>query len=413
MNANKYYPWAVVGLLWFVVLLNYIDRQMLATMKPSMMADIAGLQTAEGFGRLMAVFLWIYALMSPFSGLVADRVNRKWLVIFSLFVWSAVTLLTGFCKTFNQLYILRALMGISEALYMPAGLSLIADYHQGRNRSLAFGVHMTGIYLGQALGGFGATIAGSFSWQVTFFSFGMAGIGFSVILLIFLKEYDGSYQNTVKHSSLSEGFTGSFRSLKVLLGTLSFWVILFMFSAPSLPGWATKNWLPTLISTALHIRMETAGPVATVTISVSALAGVLCGGIVADRWMRSTMRGRIYTGALGLAFTIPAIVAIGYGHSLASILAGASCFGFGFGMFDVNNMPILCQFASPRHRAAGYGIMNLAGISSGALITTLLGKSADSGHLRSDMALLSSFVAVAIILQMILLHPETANKTSD
>ena len=130
MQEKKYYPWLVVGLLWFVALLNYIDRQMLSTMKPSMMIDIAELQTAANFGRLMAIFLWIYALMSPLSGVIADRLNRKWLIVASLFVWSGVTLMMGFATTFNQLYALRAVMGVSEAFYMPAGLSLIADYHQ-------------------------------------------------------------------------------------------------------------------------------------------------------------------------------------------------------------------------------------------------------------------------------------------
>ncbi|MDP3434616.1 MAG: MFS transporter, partial [Bacteroidota bacterium] len=156
---SQSYAWVVVGLLWVVALLNYMDRQMLSTMKVAMMGDIHELQTAENFGRLMAVFLWIYALMSPVAGLIADRLNRKWLIIGSLAVWSSVTLAMGYVDNFNHLYILRAIMGVSEALYIPAGLSLIADYHQGKTRSLAIGIHMTGLYVGQAMGGFGATVA--------------------------------------------------------------------------------------------------------------------------------------------------------------------------------------------------------------------------------------------------------------
>ncbi len=168
MQQKKFYPWAVVGMLWFVALLNYLDRQMLSTMKPSMMIDIAELAKAENFGRLMAIFLWIYAFMSPVSGIIADRLNRKWLIVGSLFVWSGVTLSMGYATNFNQLYVLRAIMGVSEAFYIPAGLSLIVDYHQGKTRSIAVGIHTTGIYLGQAFGGFGATIANNFSWQWTF-----------------------------------------------------------------------------------------------------------------------------------------------------------------------------------------------------------------------------------------------------
>ncbi len=413
MQEKKYYPWLVVGLLWFVALLNYIDRQMLSTMKPSMMVDIAELQTAANFGRLMAIFLWIYALMSPVSGVIADRLNRKWLIVASLFVWSGVTLMMGFATTFNQLYALRAVMGVSEAFYMPAGLSLIADYHQGKNRSFAVGIHMTGIYLGQALGGFGATIAGNFSWQTTFFAFGLIGVLYSFVLIMFLHEKKAYTIVQDASASLWKKFSESFKGVGVLLGSLSFWVILFYFSAPSLPGWATKNWLPTLLSTNLNIRMEIAGPVSTITIALSALIGVLVGGVVADRWIQRTLRGRIYTGAVGLALTIPAVLLLGFGDSFLTILGGASCFGFGFGMFDVNSMPILCQFASPRHRATGYGLMNLAGISLGAVITTFLGKSADSGNLSRDIALLAVFVVLALVLQLSLLHPKTANKTDD
>jgi ACS family D-galactonate transporter-like MFS transporter len=411
MQEKKIYPWIVVGLLWFVVLLNYIDRQMLSTMKPSMMVDITELQTAANFGRLMAVFLWIYALMSPVSGIIADRMNRKWVIVGSLFVWSGVTLFMGLATTFNQLYVLRAIMGVSEAFYIPAGLSLIADYHQGKNRSLAVGVHMTGIYLGQALGGFGATIAGRLTWQTTFFIFGLVGVCYSLVLILFLKEKKTYTIVRDLSSSIWKRFSETFKGVGVLLGNLSFWVILFYFSAPSLPGWATKNWLPTLLSSSLNIKMEIAGPVSTITIALSALVGVLIGGVMSDRWIQYNMRGRIYTGAIGLALTVPSVIMLGFGHSFFTILGGASCFGFGFGMFDVNCMPILCQFASPRYRATGYGLMNLAGISSGALITTFLGKSADSGNLNRDIAFLAVFVVLAIFLQLLLLHPETANKT--
>src|ERR1035437_1997114 len=136
MKNKNIYPWVVVALLFVVAFLNYVDRQMLATMKPAMMVNFEELKSAANFGRLMAIFLWIYALMSPLSGIIADRVNRKWLIVGSLFIWSAVTLLMGYVTSFNQLYVLRAIMGVSEAFYVPAGLAMIVDYHQGKTRSL-------------------------------------------------------------------------------------------------------------------------------------------------------------------------------------------------------------------------------------------------------------------------------------
>jgi len=412
MREKKSYPWLVVAMLWFVALLNYMDRQMLSTMRPSMMEDISELVSAANFGRLMAIFLWIYALMSPLSGLIADRLNRKWLIVGSLFTWSAVTLLMGYATTFDQLYALRAIMGISEAFYIPAGLSLIADYHQGKTRSIAVGFHTTGIYLGQALGGFGAVVASNFTWHTTFHTFGLIGIVYCFVLIFFLREKKTYTQDKEKKSIKAE-FASMGKALGVLLGNISFWVILFYFSAPSLPGWATKNWLPTLFSSSLNIDMEQAGPMSTITIAMASLVGVLIGGFLSDRWVQRNIRGRIYTGVIGLFLTIPALLLLGFGSSLFTIILGALSFGLGFGMFDVNSMPILCQFVSPRYRATGYGLMNLAGISAGAMITNFMGKSIDAGNLGRDFALLGIIVIVAIVLQLTILRPTVINKTDD
>lgn len=413
MQNKKLYPWFVVIMLWFVALLNYLDRQMLTTMRPTMMVDIEELVSAENFGRLMAIFLWIYAFLSPISGVIADRLNRKWVIVGSLLVWSLVTLLMGYATTFNQLYVLRAIMGISEAFYIPAGLALISDYHQGNTRSIATGIHTTGIYLGQALGGFGAVYAVMTSWQFTFHSLGMVGIMYSLVLILFLREKKTyTVDKTLKANPLKD-FLSSFKGIGMLLSNISFWILLFYFAAPSLPGWATKNWLPTLFSETLNIDMSQAGPMATVTIAMASLIGVLLGGYLSDKWVQKNLKGRIYTGVIGLSLTIPALLFLGLGSSLFSTISGALLFGLGFGIFDVNNMPILCQFVSSRYRATGYGLMNLVGISAGALITSLLGKSADSGNLGRDFLMMITPVLIAIILQLVVLKPKTINMTED
>ncbi|MDE6451155.1 MAG: MFS transporter, partial [Odoribacter sp.] len=292
MNIKHIYPWIAVGLLWGVALLNYMDRQMLSTMKDAMQMDITELQSATNFGRLMAVFLWIYGLMSPVAGVIADRLNRKWLIVGSLFVWSAVTLGMGYATTFEQIYWLRALMGISEALYIPAGLSLIADWHQDKSRSLAIGIHMTGLYTGQAIGGFGATIAASHSWQTTFHWFGIIGIAYAAMLIFFLHENKECIALEKQQKSVTpKDRTSIPKSLSLLFGNIAFWVILFYFAAPSLPGWATKNWLPTLFSENLNMNMAEAGPLSTITIAISSFIGVIAGGILSDKWVQKNIRG--------------------------------------------------------------------------------------------------------------------------
>ena len=405
MNNSKRYPWILVALLWVVALLNYMDRQMLSTMKPSMQLDIQELQSAANFGYLMAIFLWIYGIMSPISGIIADRVNRKWLIIFSLFIWSAVTFSMGYATTFNQIYWLRAFMGFSEALYIPAGLSLISDYHTNKTRSLAIGLHMSGIYMGQALGGFGATFATMFSWQQAFHIFGFIGIAYSFILILFLKE--DSREKGAKLSINKNTFPALFKGVGLLLTNISFWVILIYFAVPSLPGWGVKNWLPTLYAQNLHIEMSIAGPISTITLAGSSLLGVIFGGILSDKWSQKNVRGRVYTSAIGLSLTVPALFLISSGHSLFSVIGASFCFGFGFGIFDTNNMPILCQFVSSKYRATAYGLMNLVGVFSGAFITNILGKSSDKGSMNQVFIYLALIVVVALIIQLTFLRPKT------
>jgi len=409
MKEKRYYPWLVVALLWVVALLNYMDRQMLSTMQEAMKVDIAELNRAEAFGALMAVFLWIYGIVSPFAGIVADRVSRKWLVVGSLFVWSAVTFLMGYAENFQQLYWLRALMGISEALYIPSALSLIADWHEGHSRSLAIGLHMTGLYVGQAVGGFGATLAAMLSWQSAFHWFGIVGIAYSIVLVLMLHE-NPMHGRTQVASNQDTKKVSVFNGLGVVLSTWAFWVILFYFAAPSLPGWATKNWLPTLFAQSLDIPMSSAGPISTITIAVSSFIGVIFGGWLSDRWVQRNLRGRIYTSAIGLGMTIPALLLLGLGSSLVAVVGAGLLFGVGYGMFDANNMPILCQFISAKYRATAYGIMNMTGVFAGAFVTQVLGRWTDGGNLGMGFALLGGVVALALALQLFCLRPVTDNK---
>lgn len=413
LKQKSYYPWLVVALLWVVALLNYLDRQMLSTMQANIALDIPALRNAEAFGALMAVFLWVYGICSPFSGAIADRLSRKWLIVGSLGVWSAVTLAMGFCHDLQQLMWLRGIMGVSEALYIPSALSLIADFFTGKGRSLAIGLHMTGLYCGQALGGFGSIVASTWTWQSTFGWFGIIGVAYALILAVLLHEPDSKKPTQQIDHKLSIKNESILRSLSVVLSTASFWVILFFFATISVPGWATKNWLPTLFVDNLGLSMELAGPMATLTISVSSFIGVMIGGPLSDKWVHRNIRGRIYTSAIGMAMMIPALVLIGLAHNAwLSVLAGLF-FGIGYGMFDANNMPILCQFVSSRRRALAYGFMNSLGVFMGAITTQVLGGLAKSIGLGFCFAIMGGILVIALILQLSTLHPSHDDKDYD
>lgn len=413
MKQSKYYPWVVVGLLWVVALLNYMDRQMLSTMKEAMSHSIPELEKAETFGNLMAAFMWIYGLMSPFAGAIADRMNRKWLIVASLFVWSSVTLLMGFTHDFSTLYILRMVMGLSEAMYIPAALALIADFHTGKSRSLAIGVHMTGLYVGQALGGFGAMLSHHLSWENTFIYFGLFGALYALVLATFLHETDAQLariKNGAKtNESQSNGLNNVVQSFGKILSSVPFWGMLIFFTATSLPSWATKNWLPTLFEQNLHLNMQVAGPISTATIALSSFIGVFVGGAISDRWVRTNVKGRVYTSAMGLGMMAPALAFLGFGSSYWSVIGGGFLFGFGLGFFDTNNMPILCQFFSSRYRSTAYGVMNMSGVIAGGYITKMLGKSTDAGNLGRDFGVMAVVILVVVFIQILILKPKTDN----
>ena len=266
---------------------------------------------------------------------------------------------------------------------------------------------MTGLYTGQAIGGFGATVAAVWSWHTAFHWFGIIGICYSLILMLLLHDKKTEYKEE-KVTAQTEK-EPVLVSLKALMSNVAFWVILLYFAAPSLPGWATKNWLPTLFAENLQLPMEEAGPISTITIAVSSFIGVILGGLLSDKWVQKNLRGRVYMGAIGLGMTIPSLLLLGYGHSILAVVGAGLLFGIGYGIFDTNNMPILCQFVPARQRATAYGFMNMVGVFAGAFVTSLLGKWADNGDLGFGFAMLAGVVAVALIVQLYFLRPKTDN----
>jgi len=394
-RRNSFYPWAVVAMLFPVALLNYLDRMMVATMRASIRADIPTIANDAEFGVLMALFMWVYAAFSPVGGLLADRFNRRWLIIASLFIWSLMTFLTGFAHTFTQMAWTRALMGLSEAFYIPAGLSLIADYHQGPTRSRAIGIHMAGIYAGQALGGVGGYIAESSTWRNAFWWFGAIGICYAMLLLVALKESRvANSQQSAPKESISVGQT-----LKVLFGTGAFLILVLYFTLPAIGGWAVKNWMPTFLAQEFSFKQGPAGLLATGCVTLASLAGVIVGGVLADRVTRSTIRGRIYISALGIGLCVPALFGLGHLSSMSMAIACMILFGVGFGFYDSNNMPILCQIVGPQYRATGYGIMNMVSIAVGGRATVALGAMRDHGiSLAVAFTMLAAVTAISVSL---------------
>lgn len=356
--------WLVVALLVPVALLNYLDRQMLAAMKFSVMKDIPDIALEENWGKILAVFKWVYAILSPIGGYLADRFSRRHVIAGSLFVWSAVTWATGHVTTYDQLLAARAIMGVSEAFYIPAALALIADFHLGPTRSRAVGCHQMGIYAGVIIGGFSGYVADNpaLGWRWAFDVCGLVGLLYAVPLFLLLR-------NPVRPAgSVERPHTSPGGALRELLGNGSFILLVLYFTLPALAGWVVRDWMPAILKSEFKIGQGKAGVSATLYWQVAAIVGAIVGGWLADRWMRKSQRGRILVSAIGMSLIVPAMFGVGYAPQTGLLwvaIAFLMLFGLGWGFFDSNNMPILCQIVRPDLRATGYGIMNLVSISCG------------------------------------------------
>jgi len=359
--------WLVVGLLFPVALLNYLDRQMIASMKVSVMGDITDIGSEANWGHMLASFKWVYAIFSPIGGYIADRFSRKLTICGSLFVWSLITWLTGHVGSFNELYWARTMMGISEAFYIPAALALIADYHTGGTRSRAVGVHQMGIYCGQMVGGFAGyadTLEGG--WRSLFDITGMAGILYAIPLLLLLR--DAPRQTSLNSSGVVSAKPSVGTAVVELLTNRNFILLVLYFTLPALAAWVVRDWMPAILQKAFNISQGKAGVSAVLYWQAAALFSAILGGWMADRWMRRSERGRIYVSAIGMMLIVPAMFGVGNApalNSFALAIASLVIFGVGWGFFDCNNMPILSQIVRPELRATAYGLMNFVSMMCG------------------------------------------------
>ncbi len=361
------FAWLIVLLLIPAALLNYLDRQMLAAMKFSVMADIPDIGNEANWGKVLALFKWTYALLSPIGGYLADRFNRRYVIAGSLLAWSAITWATGHVQTYDQLLVTRAVMGVSEALYIPAALALIADYHAGPTRSRAIGFHQMGIYAGVIIGGFSGYAADhpTLGWRWMFDVCGVLGVLYAVPLFLFLRD---APRDRATETGGGPSTTAPTSALRELLGNRSFILLVLYFTLPALAGWVVRDWMPAILKAEFGIGQGKAGVSATLYWMVACIFGAFVGGWLADRWTRRTPRGRIHTSAIGMACIVVAMLGVGYSPETGRLWVAVLfliLFGWGWGFFDTNNMPILCQIVRPRLRATGYGVMNLVSISCG------------------------------------------------
>lgn len=358
--------WLVVALLWVVVMLNYLDRQVIFSLFPLLRRDLH--LTDVQLGLLGTAFLWVYAACSPLAGWIADRFGQRRVIFGSLFVWSLVTGLTALAPNFPALIAARGLMGISEAFYIPAALALVASWHGERTRSRAVGIHQSGIYAGVVLGGFGGAWVGEqYGWRNVFWLLGAIGIVYAVILPFLLP--GKQLAQTVRPATP----TGFWKSARTVAARPGFFPILAVFTTTSMAGWLIYTWMPLFLYEKFGLSLTRAGFTATFYIQIASVAGILIGGWLADALSQRFARGRIWTQVGGLCLGTPFLALSGVTSEIWVLYAALIFYGAGRGIYDCNIMPVLCGVVNEDERSTGYGLLNCIGTLSGGVIAFAAG----------------------------------------
>ncbi len=403
------WAWIAVAVLWVVVMLNYFDRQLLAVLNTSMTEGPGCIEMTQAqFGMVTSAFLIVYAALSPVGGYLADRFSRSFIIMCSLVVWSVVTWMTGKSESYEELIFWRAMMGVSEAFYIPAALALITDYHRGGTRSLATGLHMSGIYAGQVLAGCGAMMAGDpcqLGWRLTFEVFGFIGVAYGLIVLFFLRDPKAeeapetavAEEAETVETTAAPTFTLG-QMLKSIFTGRGMYLLLLMISFAGFANWFLLGWYPRLLQDMFAISEAEAGPQATFWINIAKYISVLACAVIADRWYLRNKNARAYVPGIAFCVAGPCVLlamVFGAEIGLAAVLALVAMQGVAQGSMDATLMPVLRNTIDERFAATGYGLLNLTSVGAGALVSWLGGMLKDAG------TPLSAVLSLAGVLMML------------
>ena len=367
------FAWVVVGLLWLVALLNYLDRQLVTTMGKPVMAEFD--IDNKRFGLLSTVFLIVYGVCSPLAGFASDKFGRRPVILLSLAIWSAATLATGYVNSFEEMLAARAVMGVSEAFYMPAAVALIVDFHRGRTRSRATGLHLSGTYAGAVAGGFGGMMAEAQGWRFGFQLFGIVGVLYALVLAVILPRPPAE-EPAPADEPVAKPALGA--ALATLLTTRGFVMLLAMNALVGLAYWTLRNWVAEFFRTELHVAPEWSGVYGVSTFHAAAFVGMLFAGTASDYWSRTNPQARTLIPAFGYLVATSMFAMLGTVDVVPLLVAGVFVCGMAHGFLDANLMPATCLQVERRYWATAYGLLNLAGTTAGGLMTFVGGRLKDA-----------------------------------
>ncbi len=371
-TKSKWYKWEVLALLWVAFFLNQADRQIYNTL---LVPIKESLQLTDGEAGLIAtLFSLVFAVLVPLSGFIADKISRKWIIVFSIMLWSGATVISGACTGLVLFIIFRSVAtGMGEATFGPANYSTIADYHGEDTRGTAMSIHQTSYYFGVIVSGLIAGWIGEmWGWRSAFYIFGAIGVihGFIIMWRLRDKKSDDAEKQVVEKKKDDVKFLECmailFKTPTALILTIGFACLIFV-----LQGYLT--WTPTFLGEKFNMDLARAGFDSMFYTHIAAFVGILLAGRVSDKLARFKPAYRILMQSCGLLFAAPFIVMMGLCTDMWMVYVGLAGFGFARAFFDANTYPVLYDVIPVKFHASAAGVMLFLGFGVGSLSPFVLG----------------------------------------
>lgn len=412
--TSSTYRWAVVGMLWFICFFNYADRLAIFSVFPVLEKQYHF--TKSELGLIGAAFTWVYAAAAPVAGHIGDRYARKWVILGGLCVWSLITGLTAQCTKVWQFVLVRGSEGLGETFYFPASMALISDYHTPATRSRAIGLHQTSIYAGTI---FGSALAGwmgqKYGWQSPFWALAVAGITLGLCLYAFIREPQRNEaerkENPDARASSEPETIPMRRFLAEFARTPTAVLLVTAYFGANLVGFVFLTWMPTFLKEKFGLNLAAAGLGATLFIQVASMVGSVWGGVLADRWIRRSVAGRIRVQALAILLGAPFVFLCGYTRSPWWLVAAMTLFGLCKGMYDSNLTAAFYDVIAPSRRSTATGLMNLIGWVGAGLGAVAIGVAVD--HQITMSVAISSTAFIYLVVAGILAYTAAVTAPRD
>jgi MFS family permease len=428
-RTGSWYPWAVVGMLWFICFFNYADRQAIAAILPALEDEFGFSKSQQGL--IAAAFMWVYALSAPLAGGIGDRTSRKMLILGGLFVWSIVTGFTAACSKLWQFVFVRGAEGLGETFYFPASMSLVSDYHSKRTRSRAMSIHQTSVYAG-TIGGswFAGWMAEVYDWRYPFVILGAAGVVLGVVLAVLIREPRRNEAELLESGSLdvetpvipakSQGWIEGTLATIGEVGTFA-WdllrnppalLLVLAFCGANFVAFVFITWMPSYLREKYDLNLAQAAFSATIYLQLASMVGSVCGGLLADQFSKLFGGGRSFVQALGVIAGAPFIYWCGVTPELTTVLVAMTCFGFAKGIYDSNIWASLYDVVPAEKRSTAVGMTNMIGWIAAGVGTTAFGVVVDQGYTMSETLSSTAVIYVGIAGLLILSSILTARRVT-